>query len=111
MLWIIVLANLSGALLILFNARLLDGKTASEFLKPMIAFLSRKNMMITHKGPTTSITGGIYELDGNKGFTAGVAEMLLQTIPGRFIYYLQYHHHGLVANIKVLLHMTDIGWM
>ena len=35
-------------------------------------------MMITHQGPTTSITGGIYELDGNTGFTAGVAEMLLQ---------------------------------
>lgn len=34
--------------------------------------------MITHQGPTTSITGGIYELDGNTGFTAGVAEMLLQ---------------------------------
>ena len=34
--------------------------------------------MITHQGETTSVTGGIYELDGNTGFTAGVAEMLVQ---------------------------------
>lgn len=75
----IVYANWAGALLILYYARLLDGETAGEFVKPMIAFLSRENMMITHQGPTTSVTGGIYELDGNTGFTAGVAEMLVQS--------------------------------
>lgn len=74
----IVYANWAGALLILFYARLHEREKAGEFVKPMIAFLSRDNMMITHQGPTTSITGGIYELDGNTGFTAGVAEMLLQ---------------------------------
>lgn len=74
----IVYANWAGALLILYYARLLDGEKAGEFVKPMIAFLSRENMMITHQGETTSVTGGIYELDGNTGFTAGVAEMLVQ---------------------------------
>lgn len=75
----IVYANWAGALLILYYARLLDGEKAGGFVKPMIAFLSRENMMITHQGPTTSVTGGIYELDGNTGFTAGVAEMLVQS--------------------------------
>lgn len=75
----IVYANWAGALLILYYARLLDGEKAGEFVKPMIAFLSRENMMITHQGPTSSVTGGIYELDGNTGLTAGVAEMLLQS--------------------------------
>ena len=74
----IVYANWAGALLILYYARLLDGEKAGEFVKPMIAFLSRENMMITHQGEITSVTGGIYELDGNTGFTAGVAEMLVQ---------------------------------
>lgn len=77
----IVCANWAGALLILFSARLRDPQMAAEFVCPMITFLSRENMMITHQGPTTSLTGGIYELDGNTGFTAGVAEMLLQDGP------------------------------
>ena len=74
----IVLANWAGALLILYSARLREGSNALAFVRPMIRFLSRENMMITHEGPITTITGGIYELDGNTGFTAGVAEMLLQ---------------------------------
>lgn len=78
----IVCANWAGALLILYHARLLDGENAGEFVKTMIAHLSRDNMMITHQGPSVSITGGIYELDGNTGFTAGVGEMLLQSYTG-----------------------------
>ena len=74
----IVLANWAGALLILYSARLREGERALAFVRPMIRFLSRENMMITHEGPVTTITGGIYELDGNTGFTAGVAEMLMQ---------------------------------
>lgn len=78
----IVCANWAGALLILYFARLLDGEQAGAFVKPMISFLSRENMMITHQGATTSITGGIYELDGNTGFTAAVTEMLMQSYGG-----------------------------
>lgn len=78
----IVYANWAGALLITYYARLLDREKAGEFVKPMISFLSRDNMMITHQGPTTSVTGGIYELDGNTGFTAGVAEILMQSYNG-----------------------------
>jgi len=76
-------ANWAGALLILYSARLHDGEAAGEALRPMIGQLSRENMLITHIGPTTSITGGIYELDGNTGYTAGVAEMLLSSYNGK----------------------------
>ena len=78
----IILANWAGALLIIYHARLLDAQSAADFIKPMISFLSRDNLMITHEGPTTSETGGIYELDGNTGFTTGITEMLMQSCSG-----------------------------
>lgn len=74
----IVYANWAGALLILYHARFRDGVGAGRFAEKMLSFLARKNMMITHQGETTSIVGGVYELDGNTGFTAGVVEMLVQ---------------------------------
>ncbi|MDQ6418124.1 glycoside hydrolase family 95 protein [Paenibacillus sp. LHD-117] len=75
----IVFANWAGALLVLYSARLLEGEAAERFLDSMMSILSRDNMMITHDGPTSSLTGGIYELDGNTGLTSGVVEMLLQS--------------------------------
>lgn len=74
----IILANWAGAMLILMHARLFDAQAAGRFVEPMIAFLSRSNMLITHEGSTDSITGGIYELDGNTGLCQAIAEMLLQ---------------------------------
>lgn len=110
----IVLANWSGALLILYNARLLEGDLAGEFIKPMIAFLSRENMMITHEGPTTSETGGIYELDGNTGFTAGVAEMLLQSYSGELHVLPAISHSWHTGSYKGLVaqggHKVDVKW-
>lgn len=110
----IVLANWAGALLILYHARLLDGEAAMAFIKPMITFLSRVNLMITHEGPTTSITGGIYELDGNTGFTAGVAEMLIQShageihvLPATPSDFLQGEFSGFIAQGG---HRVDVKW-
>ena len=110
----IILYNWAGALLVLYQARLLAGEAAGRFVKPMIAFLSRANMMITHEGPTTSITGGIYELDGNTGFTAAIAEMLLQSYSGE-IHVLPaipeaWHsgeYNGLIARGG---HRVDVRW-
>ena len=79
----IVLTNWAGAMLIMLQARLRDGDAAGRFIEPMISFLSRANMLITHEGPTDSETGGIYELDGNTGLTAAITEMLMQNFRDR----------------------------
>ena len=79
----IVLTNWAGAMLIMLQARLRDGDAAGRFIEPMICFLSRANMLITHEGPTDSETGGIYELDGNTGLTAAITEMLMQNFQDR----------------------------
>lgn len=78
----IIFANWAGALLIIYYARLHDGEVAGKFLKSMINNLSRENLMITHAGKTTSVAGGIYELDGNTGLTTGILEMLIHTHKG-----------------------------
>ena len=84
----IVYANWAGALLILYYARFREGEKAGDFVEPMISYLARNNMMITHEGDTSSITGGIYELDGNTGFTSGIVEMLLQCYKINEVYIL-----------------------
>jgi alpha-L-fucosidase 2 len=68
----IVDANWSATLLMLYYARLQDGEQSAKFIHHLLTDLSQKNMLLTHRD-------GIYELDGNTGFTAGVAEMLLHS--------------------------------
>lgn len=107
-------ANWAGALIISYYARLEEGEKAGEFVNPMISYLSRENMLITHQGPTTSVTGGIYELDGNTGFTAAITEMLLQCfkeevklLPGIPKLWKQ----GAVTGLRIFGgHSVDICW-
>ncbi len=67
----ILTCNWSVTLLILYYAALERGDDALTYIQAIISRLSRPNLMITH-------SGGIYELDGNTGFTAGTALMFLQ---------------------------------
>lgn len=73
----VIHTNWGGALLILFYARLLDGQAALKYVEEMGRNLTKENMMFTHIGPENSVMSDIYELDGNTGFTAGIAEMLV----------------------------------
>jgi alpha-L-fucosidase 2 len=68
----IIHANWSATLLMLYYARLQDGDEAARFADHLINDLCRENLMLTHHD-------GIYELDGNTGFTAGIAEMLMHS--------------------------------
>jgi len=68
------------AMMLLFAARLKNGEQARKHLNSMLTKLLGKNHMIIH--PPTRGAGSfanVYELDGNTGFTSGVAEMLLQS--------------------------------
>ncbi|MDC7288911.1 glycoside hydrolase family 95 protein [Blautia schinkii] len=68
------------ALLVLYSARLHDGEQALRHVRTMMRKLKAPNQMIMH--PPTRGAGSfadVYELDGNTGLTAGIAEMLLQS--------------------------------
>lgn len=74
------------SLLLFYEARLGDGEAAWFHVKSMLEELQEPNGMIYH--PPTRGTlfdddfGHVYELDGNTGLTAGIAEMLLQSHNG-----------------------------
>ncbi|MDO4275442.1 MAG: glycoside hydrolase family 95 protein [Eubacteriales bacterium] len=71
------------SLLLLYEARLHNGEKAWFHVKSMLDQLREPNGMIYHP-PTRGTVfdddfGHVYELDGNTGFTSGIAEMLLQS--------------------------------
>lgn len=73
----------SRALLTLYGARLHDGESAYGDIISAQKNLTGSNLMIIHP-PTRGAPSfaNVYELDGNTGFTAAVAEMLLQSHDG-----------------------------
>ena len=65
----------SRAWAIAFWARLLDGDKAWESLSMLIQHSTNSSLLDTHPGGT----GAIFQIDGNLGATAAIAEMLLQS--------------------------------
>ncbi len=71
------------SMLMLYEARLHNGREAYQHIKSMINNLLEPNNMVYH--PPTRGAGAfdhVYELDGNTGLTACIAEMLLQSHDG-----------------------------
>jgi len=86
------------SLLILYSARLHDGDAAYKHIDSMLEHLLMQNFMILH--PPTRGAGAfdnVYELDGNTGLTAGIAEMLMQS------------HNGVIRLLPALPMEWDSG--
>lgn len=71
------------SMLLLYEARLKDGKRAYEHIKSMMENLLEPNNLVYHP-PTRGAFAfdHVYELDGNTGLTTGIAEVLLQSHKG-----------------------------
>lgn len=67
-------------MLMLYSARLKDAEWAFEHIQTLQMKLTNNNLMVKHP-PTRGAPSfaDVYELDGNTGFTACVAEMLIQS--------------------------------
>lgn len=71
------------SLLLLYSARLRDGKQALRHINSMLQKLKAPNHLIIH--PPTRGAGSfadVFEMDGNTGVTAGITEMLMQSHDG-----------------------------
>jgi len=71
------------SMLMLHAARLGDGDAAEAHIRSMLAHLAQPNLLIRHP-PTRGAPAfaDVYELDGNTGVTACIAEMLVQNRDG-----------------------------
>ncbi|MBT2231933.1 glycoside hydrolase N-terminal domain-containing protein [Nonomuraea sp. NEAU-A123] len=65
--------------LAVYFARLLDGDTACQHIRSLIADTSEANLLSFSAGGVAGAAQNIYSFDGNAGGTAGIAEMLLQS--------------------------------
>ncbi len=68
------------SMLMLYSARLKDGRAAFDHILNMQQKLTNPNLMVKHP-PTRGAPSfaDVYELDGNTGLTACIAELLLQS--------------------------------
>lgn len=66
------------ALMLLYAARLRRSDWCEQHIKYTLREKVGRNLMILHP-PTAGAKTSVYELDGNTGFTAGIAEMLLDS--------------------------------
>lgn len=67
------------ALLLLYSASLHRPEDCHAHIRHTMAHSLTGNMMVMHP-PTAGATSPVYELDGNTGYTAGVAQMLVQRL-------------------------------
>lgn len=69
------------SMLMLYAARLRDGEAAHQHILDMQRKLTEHNLFVVHP-PTAGAQGNVYELDGNTGLCACIAEMLVQSHRG-----------------------------
>ena len=72
----------SRAWIVLFWARLQDGEMAYENLRALLADSTFENLMDNHPSRGRE-RGKVFQIDGNMGAAAGIAEMLVQSHNGR----------------------------
>jgi alpha-L-fucosidase 2 len=66
------------SMLMLYAARLRDGEAAHRHILDMQRKLTEHNLFVVHP-PAAGAQGSVYELDGNTGLCACIAEMLVQS--------------------------------